>query len=281
MTFSLFIFLVITILYPFLRFKLSSPSNNTTIDFPKIVGHRGAAGLAPENTLASFKRALDLKVDYIELDLHVSADGELIVIHDSNVKRTTDGEGEIADMTLQQIKQLDAGSWFGPEFGSEKVPTFEEVLDLVNGQCKILVELKWSKKGAYPSLVDKLLQLIQDRGVSDQLIIQSFERSYLEEITTSNNPVEIQQLIFGKSSILPIYFDTQLRFGSFEPVAGITSLNMFYLYLNKGWVNTNEQLGFGTGVFTINDENDMKKAATFGADLIITDFPDKAIKILR
>ena len=106
------------------------------------IAHRGASGLAPENTLASVKRALEIGVDLVEIDIHLTADGHPVVIHDRMVERTTDGTGLISTMTLAQVKELDAGSWFGAEFRGEQIPTLEEVMLICRRKALVLVETK-------------------------------------------------------------------------------------------------------------------------------------------
>ena len=121
----------------------------------EVIAHRGAAGYAPENTLAAVKKATELNSDYIEVDVHVSKDGHVIVIHDTSVDRTTNGEGRVNDLTLKQLKKLDAGSWFSKDFKNEKVPTLEEVIQV------------WDRKYAICRLklpIEDCFALIQDKN---------------------------------------------------------------------------------------------------------------------
>jgi glycerophosphoryl diester phosphodiesterase len=111
---------------------------------PELTAHRGNSGLAPENTLAAFGKALETAAQWIELDAHRSADGEVVVMHDATVGRTTNGHGAIAELTLAELKKLDAGSWFGPEFVGEPVPTLAEVVALVGSRIRLNVEVKSS-----------------------------------------------------------------------------------------------------------------------------------------
>ena len=97
------------------------------------VAHRGATGYAPENTIAAFDLAFDMKADYIEIDVQRSEDGDLVVIHDTTVDRTTDGTGHVGELPFEELRSLDAGSWFGDEFVGESIPTFDEVLDRYHG----------------------------------------------------------------------------------------------------------------------------------------------------
>lgn len=283
MTVSLFIFLVLTIAYPLIRYKLYSVDEKTIgkNKTPFIVGHRGAAGISPENTINSFKKAIELDVDYIEFDLHVSKDGNLIVIHDSNIKRTTDGEGEVEDLTLNELKKYSAGSWFGDEYTDEKIPTFEEVIEILDEERKLLIELKWPKKGIYQDLVSKVVDIVMKAGLQDRVVIQSFESSYLEEIENMNSNIECHQLLFGKSSLLPFYYDRSMKFGKFESQSRVTSLNWFYMYSDKRVIEKNARVGIKTGVFTVNKKEDMLKLASMGIDYLITDYPNIANEALK
>jgi len=132
----------------------------------KIIAHRGASAQAPENTLAAFQLALDLQADGIELDVMLTGDQQVVVIHDEEVDRTTDGSGRVADMTLEEIRQLDAGQ-------GEKVPTLSEVLDRFGGKLLINIELK-----NYTSIFDPLpvevSKLIQSYDLVDDVLISSF-----------------------------------------------------------------------------------------------------------
>lgn len=119
-------------------------------DYPdwyvELVGHRGLSPGFPENTLAAFANSVELGVDVIEIDLRGTADGEVVILHDETVDRTTDGTGDVTELTLEEVKQLDAGSWFSPEFAGETIPTYDEVLELVDGTgVKLLLDVKLSE----------------------------------------------------------------------------------------------------------------------------------------
>ncbi|MDL5511482.1 glycerophosphodiester phosphodiesterase family protein [Arenibacter sp. M-2] len=281
MTISLIIFLLFSVIIPFVRFKRIKTPEFIDHDKVKIIGHRGAAGLAPENTLASFSKALEIGVDIIELDIHLSSDDQLVVMHDSNVKRTTNGEGEIENLSVEDLKKLDAGSWYDKKYGSEKVPTLPEVFDLIDGRCKVIIEIKWPRKGTYDGIVEKLVTYLEQEELSQQVIIQSFETAYLKEISRIKPALECHQLLFGDSSFFPVYYDTKIRFGNFEPLENISSVNTFYLYLDEKSKSMYEKKGIQTGVFTVNKKEDMLRAASIGASYIITDFPNIAKNIMR
>ena len=123
----------------------------------EIIAHKGASGLAPENTLASFQMALDLGVDMIELDVRHTQDEQIIVFHDQSMERTVRDSlgnpvfGDVHELTLEELRQYEVGSWFDSRFTGEKVPTLKDVLDLIQGRCKVLIEVKHMEAGRYYS----------------------------------------------------------------------------------------------------------------------------------
>lgn len=141
---------------------------------PIIYGHRGASQYAPENTLASYNRAIEMGADGIEIDVHKSKDGHLIVCHDERVDRTTNGQGYIKDLILKEIKSLDAGSWFSKEFSGEKIPLLEEVLEFVKDKDILLnIELK-NGPIFYDGIEDELIRLVRVFNLVENTIISSF-----------------------------------------------------------------------------------------------------------
>lgn len=147
------------------------------------IAHRGASGHAPENTMAAFRKGVDMKADYIEIDVQMTKDGELVVIHDTTVDRTTNGTGKVIDLTLEEIRQLDAGSWFNEDYAGEKVPTFEEVLAEYRGKVGILVELKAPE--LYPGMEEKIADALIDKNMNksgnNKIILQSFNHESMKK----------------------------------------------------------------------------------------------------
>jgi glycerophosphoryl diester phosphodiesterase len=133
------------------------------------IAHRGASSIAPENTLIAFRKAIELSADMIELDVRQSADGHLVVIHDDKVDRTTDGSGVVGEMSLTELKELDAGSWFNAEFSEERIPTLEEVIDLVRGKVGMVLEAKGNSE-LYPSFEDRIVETLR-KIVKEVMII--------------------------------------------------------------------------------------------------------------
>jgi glycerophosphoryl diester phosphodiesterase len=174
---------------------------------PWFIAHRGYRARYPENTLIAFEAALDAGVQMIELDVVLSRDRKLVVIHDATLERTTNGEGAVSDHTLEQLKQLDAGGWFHPRFAGERLPELSEVLDLLDGQVLINIEIKPHAYEPHhpPDAVERqIVELICRRGIADRVLISSFDLSLLQHLATldhapalgliSRNPADKQTL---------------------------------------------------------------------------------------
>ncbi len=149
--------------------------------------HRGNSAYYPENTMPAFESALKLPIDMLEFDLHMTSDGQIIMMHDHKVDRTTDGEGPIRSYSLAQIKQLDAGAWKGPQFAGTRIPTFAEFLEVLKDRPDIglCVELKdYPKDGAEWAFesADKSIALIEQYGVAERCVINSFSAELLEYV---------------------------------------------------------------------------------------------------
>ena len=262
MTLALLVFLVLTVLIPYVRFALKKPVDTQEMEY---IAHRGASQLAPENTLQAFEIAAKSAVDMIELDVHLSKDGHVIVMHDYDFKRTTGHVGYVEDMTLDEIRQLMI-------IGSgQKIPTLDEALKTIAGRKEVLIELKWPKSGIYPNLVDATAKIIVDNNAQSWTIAQSFEVEYLHQINKNYPWLECHQLIFGQATWLPLHYDRTLKFGYFKPVDGVKSVNLFYLYLSEGFVKKMHAQNKKVRVFTANDSEKASKIAAFGVDGIITD----------
>ncbi len=142
-----------------------------------IFGHRGAMASAPMNTLAAFELAADQGADGVELDVQLSRDGQAVVIHDFSVDATTDGDGLVADLSLAQLKTLDAGSWFAPEFAHERIPTLDEVLRAFGKKLLINIEIKSADSGG--AIESAVADSVARCGVADRVIVSSFNAGIL------------------------------------------------------------------------------------------------------
>lgn len=225
----------------------------------KVLGHRGAPAYEPENTLASFKKAIELGVDQIELDLRFSKDSKLVVIHDEKLDRTTNGKGLVRDFTLAELKKLDAGK-------GEKIPTLQEVIDLIRDKDIFLqIELKESNMQRH------LLDLIQKNNLEERVMIISFLHEELRKIKELNPNIKTGILI-GQKSIDPLERLRQVR---------ADAVSMRHTLVNKRLVERLHQNNIELTVWVVNEPRDVRRAINLGVDIIGTDKPDLVISQLN
>ncbi len=155
----------------------------------QIIAHKGASGLVPENTMIAFKKALELGVDQIELDVRNTKDEQIIVFHDqelSRIARDTLGQpitGGVHDYTLEEIRQVDVGSWYDSRYSNERIPTLKEVLDFIDGRVTVLIEIKYMDHPHYHDFAEKLVKaVLSEKNGEDWIILQSYEPKYLDEV---------------------------------------------------------------------------------------------------
>lgn len=211
--------------------------------------------------------------DVIELDVHLTADDSILVMHDATVDRTTDGTGVIADLKYADIAALDAGSWFSDAFKGERVPTLAQVLDMVNGQRTVLIELKWPRNGIYKNLVTRVVELIRERKAESWVIVQSFEYAYLHELRQLAPEITCYQLLYGYISFPPVYMNRGFQLGSYPIVEGAKGLAINYKFLSPALVEKFRNQGWKVVAWTVNDPADMRRVINLGVDAVISDNP--------
>ena len=250
----------------------------------EVIAHKGASGVAPENTLAAIEEALNMGVDMIAIDVQNTKDEEIIVFHDATLDRTTNGTGLVHDYTLEEIRQLDAGSWFNSRFSDQKVPTLKEVLDLVDGRCKVLIEIKHMDHPHYHDFSEKLIDVIrEERNGFDWVILESYENEYLEEAHAYDDRIQTKQLMIGEDStpLLAFYVESRMHLGRSEKNDQMKALNPHYETMSPRRVFRMHARGFQVYTYTVNERDDMIKQLNMGVDGLITDFPDRAIKLRK
>jgi glycerophosphoryl diester phosphodiesterase len=232
------------------------------------VAHRGAAGYAPENTIAGFDLAVDMKADYIEIDVQRSKDGELVVIHDTTVDRTTDGTGKVGDLTLEQLKSLDAGSWKGESFAGEAIPTFEEILDRYHGKVGILIELKAPE--LYPGIEEQVAEALKERNLdkpqNEKIILQSFNFQSMKKMDQLLPHVPVGVLTSNRALTTPEALKEISTYAEwFNPSYGIVTEDV---------VNEVHSQGMQIGSWTVRSQEAADFLFDMKVDAIITDYPD-------
>ncbi|MBL7852663.1 MAG: hypothetical protein JNN04_17295 [Cyclobacteriaceae bacterium] len=258
--------------YPYLRYFFFASDMSSSKSSIQVMGHRGASALAPENTLAAFRAAMP-HAEVLELDVHLTRDDSVVVMHDPTVDRTTDGKGAIAELAYADLAALDAGSWLGEAFKGERVPTLAQVLDLVNGQRTVLIELKWPRNGIYHNLVPRVVELIRARKAETWVIVQSFEYKYLDELRRLAPDITAYQLLYGYLAFPPVYRDRSFHLGTFPIVEGVKGLAIYYKFLSPSLVEKIHGQGLKIIAWTVNDPFDIRRVANLGVDGIISDNP--------
>jgi glycerophosphoryl diester phosphodiesterase len=230
-----------------------------------VAGHRGDRTSAPENTLPALAAALVGPLEFVETDVQLSADGVPVVIHDETVDRTTDGTGAVSELTLGQLKQLDAGAWFGPEFAGTRIPTLVEFLDILTGSDKkAMVELKgfWTVEQ-----ISGIRGDILARGVQDRIIFASFNLTTIENLREEASA--FPRVIIRRD--LPA---DPVRFAQFYgAIAILTSPDS--LERDEYAVRDMHEAGLGVLLYTLNSEEGWSEALAYGVDGIITDVPSR------
>jgi len=227
------------------------------------IGHRGASGYAPENTLAAFQRAMELGADAVELDVQLTRDEQVVVIHDYRVDRTTDGRGAVRRLLLDELKRLDAGSWFSQKFQGEKIPTLHEVLAFAKGKMLLNIELK--KTPEPEMLVLAVRSLLQEFSMTRDCLVTSFDKKAVEEVMKQMPDVRCG-LLFEK-------FSREYLAGGWSFLAPRSEA------VDKRLCDAAEKAKKQLLTWTVNDVDEMQRLVNLGVGRIITNYPDQAKKV--
>ena len=224
----------------------------------KVTGHRGAAGLEPENTLRSIRRAIDLGVDRVEIDVRVTRDGRLVVIHDETVDRTTNGHGYVNELTLDEIRKLNAGK-------GEKVPTLEEVLEITRGKVELQIELK------VPEATGSTLRLIERENAEGEVIITSFIHDLLRRVHDFNPELRTGALFFNvEGDICRKALNVYSK-----------AIHVYYRNVDAELVRHAHEMGLEIEVWNPDEPKEMMRMIKLGVDSIGTNRPDILLNLLR
>lgn len=230
------------------------------------LGHRGASHDAPQNTLAAFRLANEYGADGYELDVHLTRDGVPVVIHDFTVDKTTDGTGPVASFTLAELKRLDAGIKFSPQFAGERIPTLAEVFDVLPPHSIVNVELKTRSIGDN-GLERATIHLIRERGLQDRVIVSSFNPFSLLRVRRFAPELKIG-LLYAPD--LPLY----LRRAWFRGLVRPHALHPHYRMVDERYMQWARRQGYEVNVWTVDDPEGMRRLAALGVNAIITNRPD-------
>lgn len=245
--------------------------NLESLQQPVIFAHRGASAQAPENTIASFELALAQQADAIELDVKLSSDGIVIVHHDPTVDRTTNGKGHIKDLTLAEIKKLDAGGFFSEKFHGEKIPTLEEVFESVGRRTLINVELT-NYKTPRDQLVESVCMLVKKHQMQKRVLFSSFLASNLTK-AYSYLP-DVPRGLLALNGLLGSWSRSfGFTFGKYQ------ALHPYLTDMTQQEVSRVHRLRRRVHVWTVNQAEDMRRLFGWGVDGIFTDDPQLAVQV--
>lgn len=235
-----------------------------------VYAHRGGREWAPENTMAAFRNSLELGVYGIELDVQRCASGELVVIHDHDLDRTTNGAGLIKDCTLPELKRLSAGLWFHPDFREEKIPLLSEVLTLVDGQVFLNIEIK-NTPVDYPGIEDDVIELLSDYPHMEKVVISSFDNRLTKSLHAKQPEWNYAILLDGIPD---------------DIVAMASNVGAKYWHPNYESLlldvcDEAKAAGMKINVWTVNGDRDWARMLKMQVDGIITDDPEGLIKFLE
>lgn len=222
----------------------------------KVLGHRGCAGIEPENTIRAFKRAMDLDVDFIELDVRMSRDKKLVVIHDDKVDRTTNGKGYVRDLTFEEIRKLDAGK-------GEKIPSLEEAIDLLKkGKQTIAIEIK------EPDTLEGILKILMEEELSSKVIIVSFWHNVLKRIKEIEPEIKTGAILVGR----PIDAVSIAKAAKSELIC------LKHKFIDQELVVECHENDIEVNAWTVNEIEDIKRMKKLGVDTISSDYPDRVLE---
>ena len=240
------------------------------MEYPLVIAHRGASGMAPENTMAAFTRALDVGADAIELDVRLTRDGRVVVIHDRRLERTTTGRGFVGTYALKELKSLDAGSWFGAKFGGEHIPTLDEVFDGLPGDFLIYVELKARGYGAWP-LAARVIELMRRFNRWDSTMIASFNPLAMAYVRAAE-PRITRGYIWSSRHPLP------LRARWLSPLVNPHWLAPDRQTLTLEILSRFHAMGKPVAAWDMDASADMGRLKHMGLDAAVTDHPEALVR---
>lgn len=232
-----------------------------------VFGHRGAMAQAPMNTLASFELAREQGADGIELDVQLTRDGQLVVIHDDTVDATTDGQGKVSEFTLSELKRLEAGAWFSEYFGDQRIPTLDEVFASFGSDMLINVEIKTPREAAH-RMEKRLADCVRRHGMREQIVVSCFD------------PVILQRVRGMMPKVMTGFlYQPEMPFAYCLPLKKLwhEARHPRHDMVDEGYMNWARAQGYYVNVWTVNDVDRALRLKALGVNAIITDAPGRIL----
>ena len=236
---------------------------------PLVVGHRGAMGHAPENTFASFERALELGAGVVELDIHLSRDGQIVVIHDERLERTTDGRGLVGEHSLAELRRLDAGSWFARCFAAQRIPTLDEVLAWARDRTYLAIEIK-NGPVFYELIEAKLVELLARHRMRERALIISFDHYALRRVRELDDGL-LTGLVYACRPVDQV---------AMAGAAGAGVLQPHWSFVTPEDVATAHAAGLKVNAWATSEPTELRRLLQAGVDAVTTDYPDVLVRLL-
>ena len=236
---------------------------------PLFIAHRGFRSRFPENTLSAFKGAMDAGAHMIELDVTLTKDRELVVIHDDTVDRTTDGCGTVSKLTLRQLVQLDAGSWFDPRFNKERLPTLAQVLETTKNHIMVNIEIKHSAfepNSPIDAVERQVLDIVMKYEMMETVLVSSFHWPVLKNLRKQSSDIALGLLSNAPANKNLIAWFQRINGFSWHPD---------YRILSRRQVNALHEMGARVFPYTVNCKMNARKMLSIGVDGLIVDNPDQ------
>lgn len=244
-----------------------------------VISHRGANKYAPQNTVPAFQKSLEIGIDGFETDVHMSADGHLVICHNYTVDETSNGMGNVSDMTLERLRELDFGSYFGPEFEGTKIPLLSEFLELCrDDSVKVMnIELKEPKNGE-KDIADKTIALVKEYDLFDKLLISSFDPAILVRAKQVDPACKTGFLYSPDRTIT--YYKMLFSFVDYAKEIGADALHPHFSLVYPNYVKRLHNAGIQVNPWTVDNPDYVRRMIEYGVDGIITNVPDSVNSII-
>ena len=236
-----------------------------------VIAHRGASGYAPENSLSAFRLAMEMQADGIELDIQMTRDGHVVVLHDETIQRTSNGSGFVRDFTLEELKKLDFGSWFSKDFSDEPIPTLREVFQSLSSWKGLLnIEVKNSII-CYPGILEKMMEVVSESYFQGNIVYSSFnhESMYqLKKLYPEANTAALIEMAFPKVE-------------SYAEMLGVSAIHPYFEFISSQWMDECLKADLKVRTYTVNSCEEVREMKRLGVHAVITNYPDRALEWLK
>ena len=242
---------------------------------PLVVAHRGSSGTAPENTLAAFTQAIQAGANMVELDVRLTKDFFLVVLHDRDVHRTTNGSGKIWNLTLEELRRLDAGSWFGPEFAAERIPTLRQVMELLPPNVLLNMEVKTDGDPRKRiALEEACILAVLEKKFEQRVLISSFDHKFLRRLHSLYPSIPTGALYFPVRDAAKKPSGISRRIGAGVFICSRTQMH-------QRFVDDARANKIMTACYVVNTPEQLETMINLGIDAVVTDFPKRIVQALK